>query len=79
MSEVFIMTKPTINNKNFQTTYSRLLYKDDTTSYLNKNIVSESEKSVYYTIDGLQMNRPKRGINIVIKGKNKKAVKQIYW
>lgn len=76
--EVYIMTKPTINNKNFKTTYSKLLYKDETTTSLNKDVVSDSEKNVYYTIDGRQMNHPQRGINIVRKEKNLKAVKQLY-
>ena len=70
----YLMTRPTIDATNTLTSYSELLYgideNFDEETFLDA-ITSPSMANggtagtEYYTIDGIRLNQPKRGINIV--------------
>jgi len=71
---VYHMTRPTIGTRNTLTTYAQWLYGEDKNfdwessgidSPQNSGDASVNEEDTYYTIDGIRLSAPQRGINIV--------------
>ena len=71
---VYHMTRPTIGTRNTLTTYAQWLYGEDKNfdwessgidSPQTSGDASVNEEDTYYTIDGVRLSAPQRGINIV--------------